>query len=160
MSRSLKKWLVLYEASHRHKINQALHWVCIPGMMLTVTMLSWWLPVVPGVQGTWNHIFWPLVACTLLWYWRLDNVITLGIGMVWGLFWVVTLMLERELNGAFISWALGLFSLFWLGALCGVLLIEKHKLVLPRDIRLLLIGPAWMIEHLFRLLGWRRPDTL
>src|SRR5690606_2804535 len=51
--RSVEAWLAEYAESHRHPVNKAVHWVCVPAIMFSVLGLLWTLPL-PGLStGNW-----------------------------------------------------------------------------------------------------------
>ena len=43
--RTVEDWLADYGTSHQHPVNKALHWLCVPLIVLAVFGLLWSLPV-------------------------------------------------------------------------------------------------------------------
>ena len=69
--RSVDQWLEDYGDSHRHPINKALHWVCVPLIVLTVLGLLSLVPL-PRLSAQWPWLNAGSLAATLAVLYYLD----------------------------------------------------------------------------------------
>ena len=147
-----------YASSHKNKTNKAIHWVCIPLIMLSLLGVLWTIPhdyfagILPYDLLNWATIF---VAVTLVYYIYLSRVIFLGMipvaaGILALNYW---LMQWGAANGiAHIYTSVVIFVGAWIGQFIGHK-IEGKKPSFFKDLQFLLIGPAWLLGHLFRKAG-------
>ena len=49
--RTAAQWLDDYGDSHRHHVNKALHWICVPVIAWCVVGLLWLLPFPAGLRS-------------------------------------------------------------------------------------------------------------
>ena len=42
--RNIHEWLEAYGESHQNQTNKLIHWVCVPGIFLTIAGLLWCIP--------------------------------------------------------------------------------------------------------------------
>lgn len=152
--RSLQSWFDEYGVSHRHPTNKAIHWVCVPAIMLSILGILFYLPRPELMQalgprlGNWAML---LIVASLAWYavlsWRL------AIGML-----VVTALMVTLLHFfTYLPWpvwgtCIAIFVAAWVGQFVGHK-IEGTKPSFLKDLVFLLIGPAWLLAHLYRRLG-------
>ncbi|MCB9749223.1 MAG: DUF962 domain-containing protein [Myxococcales bacterium] len=141
-----------YSESHRNPVNKAIHWVCVPLITLSVLGLLAALP--SPFAADWLN--WSVVALglALAYYARLSWAIALGMAGVSGLL----LLGVRGLAGcdALPLWgsSLLIFVGAWVGQFIGHA-IEGKKPSFFRDLEFLLVGPAWLLAHVYRALGVR-----
>jgi uncharacterized membrane protein YGL010W len=156
--RSMQQWLDEYGESHRHPTNKAVHWVCVPAIMFTVLGLLWLLPVpaFAAALGPWANWATLVVALAAAWYVVLSP--SLALGMV--LISVAMLALIHWVDAVlpFRSWILfvAVFVVAWIGQFIGHR-IEGRKPSFFKDVQFLLIGPAWLLSHVYRRFGTRPP---
>ncbi len=146
-------WLDEYGESHQNAANKALHWVCVPLIVLSLVGVLWSLPV-PAVfeQASplmnWGTLF---MLAAIVYYFILS--ITLALGMV-----VVTagmVLLLHWMDGLGIPlWQLsiGIFVAAWIGQFIGHA-IEGKRPSFFKDLQFLMIGPIWLLSDLYRRLG-------
>ena len=128
-----------YSESHRNPANKAIHWVCVPLITWSVLALLWaWSPIAAYV----------LIGIALVFYAWLSPVIAIGmLGVSVVLLYPLTLLGPNTL-----AVAVAVFVLAWIGQFIGHK-IEGKKPSFLEDIKFLLIGPAWLLAHVYRRVG-------
>tara|TARA_X000001036_G_scaffold25927_1_gene21601 strand:+ start:5970 stop:6455 length:486 start_codon:yes stop_codon:yes gene_type:complete len=157
--KSIHQWIEEYGKSHQNPRNKAIHWVCVPLIMLSLLSLISLIPFpidsaklfttnMNLVKVNWTLLF---LTFSVIFYLRLS--ISIAIGMLL----VAVLML------ASISWieffdpsiwrlSLTIFVLAWIGQFIGHK-IEGEKPSFFEDLQFLLIGPAWLLSFIYKKLG-------
>jgi len=157
--KSIHQWIEEYGKSHQNPRNKAIHWVCVPLIMLSLLSLISLIPFpidsvklfttnMNFVEFNWTFLF---LTFSVIFYLRLS--ISIAIGMLL----VAVLML------ASISWieffdpsiwrlSLAIFVLAWIGQFIGHK-IEGEKPSFFEDLQFLLIGPAWLLSFIYKKLG-------
>ena len=127
-----------YGESHRNPTNKAIHWVCVPLITWSVIALFWsWTPI--AAYG--------LIALSVVFYAFLSPAIAVGmLGVSAALVYPLTLLGSHALVAAVV-----VFVLAWIGQFIGHK-IEGRKPSFFEDIKFLLIGPAWLLGHVYRRL--------
>lgn len=154
-SKSIEQWLTEYSESHQNPINKLIHWICVPGIFLTVVGFLWAIPKPGLLDGIWG-VNWASVALAfvVVFYLRLSWRIAVGIVLFsLGCMGLVAWYEALELWGLWQSSAV-LFVVFWVMQFVGHS-IEGKKPSFVQDLQFLLIGPAWVIGFIYRKLGWR-----
>lgn len=137
----------VYEASHQHSINRAMHYVAIPAIMLSTAGLLWVIPFPLLLHPALN---WATLAMTFM--------VLLALPLSWrlaaGLSWVLLTMsfLVKWLFERMPSFALfmsGLFILAWILQFIGHH-IERKRPSFLEDLHFLLIGPLWILAKIYR----------
>jgi uncharacterized membrane protein YGL010W len=151
--RTMHQWLDEYGASHRNATNETLHWICVPAIVLTVVGFLWAIPVPSAFDALSPWLNWATigVALWLAYYFLLSP--SLGIGATLGL--VAMLFIVRWLDGLpWPLWAtcLTIFVIAWIGQFIGHS-IEGTRPSFFKDIQFLLIGPIWLVSHVYRRIG-------
>ena len=157
MRRDIHGWLEAYGESHQNAVNKAIHWVCVPLIMLSLIALLAELPF-PGAlsalppEGLSIYAHWGalLLFGALLYYLSLS--LSLSLGML-GLSCALLLLAEGLSALPFPRWqsALGIFIAAWVGQFIGHH-IEGKKPSFLEDIQFLLIGPLWLMSFIYRVL--------
>ncbi len=150
MIRRIDTLLSEYGESHRNPVNKGIHWVCVPLIAWSLMALLWSLPVpgaFSGVAGlNWLTI---ILAPVLVYYLVLSP--TLAVGFFFLALIGVALIRAYETSIMFPLWefALVLFVLGWVGQFLGHA-VEGNRPSFFKDIRFLLIGPAWLLHLVYR----------
>ena len=157
MRRDIHSWLEAYGESHQNAVNKAIHWVCVPLIMLSLIALLAELPL-PGIllplfpEGVSAYAHWGalLLLGALLYYLSLS--LSLSLGML-GLSCALLLFAEGLSALPLPRWqsALGIFIAAWVGQFIGHH-IEGKKPSFLEDIQFLLIGPLWLMSFIYRVL--------
>ncbi len=144
--KSLQQWLDEYGESHQNLLNIAIHWVCVPLIFWSITGFLF-LVTIP-VAG---NLAVPALLLIVIYYLRLS--VTLWIGML--MFAVSCLWLCLRLFILMGDQALfvftGVFAIAWIFQFYGHK-VEGRKPSFLKDIQFLLIGPAWLMVKLYRIL--------
>jgi len=147
--RPIHAWLAEYGESHRHPVNKAVHWVCVPLIMLSLVAMFAALPR-PGAFGvspllTWGTV---LIALAIAYYLVLAPRLAAGMLLVGALLVVATYGLSL------LPWPLAasgavIFVASWIGQFAGHR-VEGRKPSFFKDVQFLLIGPLWLLAWLYR----------
>ena len=137
--RKVDQLFARYAQSHRDPVNKAIHWVCAPLIAWSVIAFFWaWSPVAA----------YAFIALAVAYYAWLSPAIAIGmLGLSAVLVYPLTLL------GAHVpATAAVVFVLAWIGQFVGHH-IEGKKPSFLEDVRFLLVGPAWLLGHLYRRFG-------
>jgi uncharacterized membrane protein YGL010W len=147
--RSAEQWFEIYGESHRNATNKAIHWVCIPLIVLSTLGLLQAVPV-PGATP-WLHAGTVVAALALVFYARLSLSILAGMAAVAGTCLAINGAIAAA--GLPIGWiSAGIFGAAWLAQFVGHK-IEGKKPSFFQDLQFLLIGPAWLLQFVYRRVG-------
>lgn len=151
--RPVTAWLDEYGASHRNPVNKALHWICVPLIVVSLVGLLWSLPVPAAFSKVspllnWGSLF---LSAALVYYFLMS--IPLALGMVPVSAAIIGLLAWLDGLGPPL-WAIsvGIFVAAWIGQFIGHL-IEGKRPSFFKDIQFLMIGPIWLLADLYRRLG-------
>jgi len=151
--RTVEQWFGEYGESHSHPSNELLHIICVPPIVMTVIGFLWAIPVPDSFAALSPWLNWATlaVAAAIAYYFTLS--VPLGIGAAAGL--IAMLFVVRWLETlAWPLWVtcLAIFVVGWIGQFIGHS-IEGKRPSFTKDIQFLLIGPLWLLGHLYRRLG-------
>ena len=144
--KGIEEWFELYDQSHRHPVNVAIHKLAVPGIYLCALALLWSLPAGPLPPSlNWAA----LVAIPVLaLYLRLSFALFVGMTVLTAL----GLVICHSWQGPLLWPALAGFGLLWIAQFVGHK-IEGKRPSFFADLQFLLIGPAWVLASLYRRLG-------
>lgn len=150
--RSVADWLLEYGQSHTDRTNKLLHWICVPLIVLSVMGLVWSLPVPAAFANASPWLNWATIAAVLplTYYVLLSPRLALGITVAF----VAMFVIIDALSGLpWPVWAtsLAIFVVAWIGQFIGHA-IEGTRPSFFKDIQFLLIGPLWLVAHVYRAL--------
>ena len=149
----VNEWLDAYGESHQNATNKAIHWVCVPLIVLSVIGLLWSIPVPDGFSELSPWLNWASLTlmAAVAYYFALS--ISLGLGLL--AFGVALLAVTAWLEGLPAPlWAvsLAIFVVAWIGQFIGHI-VEGKKPSFFEDLQFLLIGPMWLMSFVYRRLG-------
>ena len=137
--RTVEALFARYGGYHRHPVNKAIHWVCVPLIVWSVLGILWSLSPI---------VAWIAIGAALAFYAWLSVPIAVGMAavsaaMVYALSWLG----DRALvvSGA-------VFVAAWIGQFVGHA-IERSRPSFTEDVRSFLVAPAWLLGSLYRRLG-------
>lgn len=151
--RPIDRWLSSYSGDHVNATNQAIHVVCVPAIVWSVTAAFWLIPVPAALArpGAWMAL---AMFAAWLWYWKLSRKLALGALVAFVAFGFINRALWDALGPAGLGWiALGVFVVAWIGQFIGHK-IEGRRPSFFTDLKYLLVGPLWTLDKLYRKLGW------
>jgi uncharacterized membrane protein YGL010W len=139
--RKLDVLLDQYGETHQNPVNKAIHWICVPLIMWSALAALWVLSPAAAYA---------LVALALVYYARMSLPIAVGM-----LAMAALMIAPLPLLGAnTLRIAIAVFVLAWVGQFVGHA-IEGRRPKFLQDLQFLLIGPAWLLEFVYRSLGIR-----
>lgn len=147
--------LAEYAADHQHPVNETLHRLCVPAIVVSLLGLLWSLPVPAFAEGMPRIANWATLAAigALAWYLRLS--LRLGVGMI--LVAAVSLIIVAALSLLAVPlWltSAAIFAVAWVGQFIGHG-YEGKRPSFMRDLRFLLVGPMWLLAGACERLGIR-----
>ena len=128
-----------YGETHQNPVNKAIHWVCVPLIMWSALAAMWIASPVA------TCIF---IALAIVYYARMS--ITMAVGMLAMAALMIAPVPLLGPNGLWI--AAGVFVVAWIGQFVGHA-IEGRKPKFLQDLQFLLIGPAWILQFVYRGVG-------
>jgi uncharacterized membrane protein YGL010W len=138
---TLEEWFARYGAAHRHPVNEAIHWVCVPAITWSVVALAWWLsPYVALALGTLALVFYAYLSVPIA------LAMLVAVALI-----VASCVHAPDSIGAI---AAAVFVVAWIGQFAGHR-IEGRKPAFLDDVKFLLIGPAWVLGFVMRRLHLR-----
>ena len=151
--RSVEQWFGEYGESHANPRNELLHIICVPAIVMTVIGFLWSIPVPAAFLEVSPWLNWATIVIVLAVVYYFTLSIALGIGAAIGL--AILAYIVSFLDT--LAWPLWLtclviFVIAWIGQFIGHA-IEGKRPSFTKDIQFLLIGPLWLLGHLYRRLG-------
>ena len=153
--RPIDRWFDSYSGDHRNATNQRIHVVAVPAILWSVIALLWCIPVPPGgwfKPGIFAAL--AMVAASA-YYLRASRVLGYGMLAVFVAMSVLTWFLQATYGTrTLLVLAIAVFVVAWIAQFVGHK-IEGRKPSFLTDLTYLLIGPAWVLAKLYRVLGLR-----
>ena len=159
--KSIEQWIEKYGESHQNSTNKAIHWICVPLIMLSLLALISMIPfpindiTLFSINGekvllNWTTIF---LLFAVIFYLRLSISIAVGmlliaIGMIASINWI------ELFDPTIWRLSLAIFVIAWIGQFIGHK-IEGKKPSFFEDLQFLLIGPAWLLSFIYKKIGIR-----
>jgi uncharacterized membrane protein YGL010W len=137
--RSVDRLFERYGEFHRHPVNKAVHWVCVPLILWSVLGMAWSLAPLAA------YAIAAAVEAFVLWLSR-----SLALGML--LVLAAMLSVLPLVGSRALVVAATVFALAWVGQFVGHI-FERRKPAFLEDLRSLLVAPAWLLAFLYRRLG-------
>jgi uncharacterized membrane protein YGL010W len=135
--RTIDTLLAQYGDSHRHPVNELIHIVCVPAIVLSLLGILWWLHPLVAVIA---------VVVGLAYYWKLSRPLAAGmLVMVLAMLGILAALPPITV----LPLSIAIFVLAWAGQFIGHL-IEGKKPSFLDDVRFLLIGPLFVLGFLYR----------
>lgn len=153
--RSLSDWLAEYGESHTNPVNERLHWICIPLIVLSLLGLLAQVPVPAAVTQTMPWLNWSVIVVLAAVAYYLSLSVPLAAGSVL----VLGVLLAGARGLALLPWpvwlsSVAVFVIAWIGQFVGHA-IEGKRPSFFKDLQFLLIGPLWLLAAAYRRLGLR-----
>lgn len=147
-------YLSEYAKDHQHPVNQALHKICVPAILVSLLGLLWSIPVPAffanfGTYANWATAF---IALAMVYYLVLSPRCALGMLPIVAISILIVQWLDT------LPWPLWLTSLTifvvaWIGQFIGHS-IEGKRPSFFRDLQFLMIGPLWVLSGMYERLGF------
>lgn len=143
------QWFEQYGKSHRNPVNKAIHWVCIP--LIVVSLLGLLMAIPWRLGSPWMSPATLLMGLALVWYALVSMRLALGMLLVGSVLLAAAAGLEALPMPLWAS-SLTVFVAAWVGQFVGHK-IEGMKPSFFEDVQFLLIGPLWLLGFVYRRLG-------
>lgn len=130
--KTLNDWFEEYDASHQHPTNKAIHWLCVPTILLAILGILTHYSLVITIIA---------LAIMLVFYSRLDVKLALMMAAI-----CMSLVMLMWWFSIQVEIYFALFVLAWIGRFIGHQ-IEGKKPSFFKDLQFLLIGPAWCLNY-------------
>ena len=161
--RSVEEWLAAYGESHQNPVNKAIHWLCVPVILITLIGVLWEIQLpnsfesqLFGIPTTeFSNLGVALILFAMIYYSILSLPLAMGMLIVssGSVLAVVALKKVGVLLGvSLLQMSLTLFVVAWIGQFIGHK-IEGKKPSFFEDIQFLMIGPLWLLSFVYRRLG-------
>jgi uncharacterized membrane protein YGL010W len=147
--KTAEQWFEQYGQSHRNPINEAIHWVCIPLIVMSLLGLLMAIPVRLG--SPWLSPATLLLGLSIAWYALVSVRLALGMLVVGSVLLAAAAALEALPCPLWAS-SLAIFVAAWVGQFVGHR-IEGKKPSFLEDVQFLLVGPLWLLGFVYRRLG-------
>lgn len=147
--RTLDQWFDEYALSHQNETNKMIHYMCVPAIFISVVGLLMCIKL--SFLGLNLPIFENLafiaLIFVLLFYFRISTFMAIKMFI----FSIVCLVLNYYISKYISLWkfSVSLFVIAWIAQFYGHK-IEGKKPSFLKDLQFLMIGPAWVIENLFK----------
>ena len=157
--KSVEQWINEYGESHQNSTNKAIHWVCVPLIMLSLLAL---ISIIPfpihditlfSINGKKVLLNWTIIFLlfAIIFYLKLSISIAVGmlliaLGMIASINWI------ELFDPTIWRLSIAIFIMAWIGQFIGHK-IEGKKPSFFEDIQFLLIGPAWLLSFIYKKLN-------
>lgn len=145
--KNVTQWLDEYNLSHRNIVNKRLHWICVPLIVWAIACALRRVPL--GESSLDLTLLIGLLA--LAYYVRLSWRLGLGMVLVFALLYETVRIADARLGAYLLPVAAAVFVLAWIGQFIGHH-YERAKPSFFKDLQFLLIGPLWLLAHLYQRL--------
>ena len=148
--KNIYDWLNDYSLYHKNETNKLIHWICIPLIILSLFGLLSIINFDIQLNNTFYsiNIMYVLILTALIFYVRLSITITIGMLLISMLIaYIVNSLSFIEDKDLLQGYGL-LFILSWTMQFIGHK-IEGKKPAFIKDLKFLLIGPAWLLSFIY-----------
>lgn len=139
--RRVDQLLAHYGESHRNPRNEAIHFVAIPLIMLSLVGL---------LHAAHPWVAYAFVAASMVYYARLSGVFLVAMAVLS----VVALLLVKAMGSLVLPLSAAIFVLAWIAQFIGHR-IEGKKPSFFEDLQYLWVGPLFVLSKLFEKVGVR-----
>lgn len=149
----IERLLCEYAESHQNKTNKLIHWVCVPSIFFSIFGMIRCLPFPNALQEFSSYINWASLVLILVLFYYLTLSFKLFVGF---LFWALFVLFANEFifvqlgNSGLLLFSIGVFVIAWIGQFIGHG-IEGKKPSFFKDLQFLLIGPAWLMNFILKV---------
>lgn len=149
----IRQLLKEYGESHQHPVNKLIHWVCVPLIVWSLLAIISTIKVPDffnrlPVSFSWAEV---TIIIAMIYYFLVSFALAVGILLVFSLMLLLTFLLAST-GVAIWQVALTIFILAWVGQFIGHK-IEGKKPSFFKDLQFLLVGPLWLLAHIYDGLG-------
>ena len=153
--KTAQEWFDAYGESHQNGTNKLIHWICIPLIIFSLFGMLMAIPFPESLFGLYFNAAGFVLFLSLVFYLRLSFSLFAGFFIVGSLLLLVNYKLFHAIgmdNGEMALISLGIFVLAWIGQFVGHK-IEGAKPSFFEDLQFLMIGPAWLLQFIYKKFG-------
>ena len=153
--KTAQEWFDAYGESHQNGTNKLIHWICIPLIIFSLFGMLMAVPLPESLFGLYFNAAGFVLFLSLVFYLRLSFSLFAGFFIVGSLLLLVNYKLFHAIgmdNGEMALISLGIFILAWIGQFVGHK-IEGAKPSFFEDLQFLMIGPAWLLQFIYKKFG-------
>ena len=157
-NQKIERLLKEYAESHQNATNKSIHWICVPLIFFSIFGMIRSIPSFSGMEETSVYFNWSniILAIVLIYYFVLSKTLFFGF-IIWAL--MVSLgneFLYQSMGASGSLWfSITVFGIAWIGQFVGHG-IEGKKPSFLKDIQFLLIGPAWLMNFIFKTVDLKK----
>jgi uncharacterized membrane protein YGL010W len=149
---TIHQWLSAYGESLLNETNKIIHWICVLVIFFSIIGLLFGIKLPYAILDIQLNAAIILMLLLVVYYFTLSRTIWIGMLM----FGIACLLLCHliEKSGIVPLWLLSilLFVIAWIGQFYGHK-VEGKKPSFLKDIRFLMIGPAWLMSFIYKKVG-------
>lgn len=152
--KTIHEWLAEYGDSHKNETNKVIHWICVPAIFFSIVGIFYGVKLPFWLGNFRMNVAEILLLIVIIYYSLLSR--TIWVGMLLFAFACLGLSQIIESSGIIPLWlcCLLIFVFAWIGQFYGHK-VEGEKPSFLKDLQFLLIGPAWLMSHIYHKLGIR-----
>lgn len=151
--KTLDQWFEEYGVSHQNKTNKAIHYICVPAIFFSFVGLLMSIPtsflekILPFENPFIEN--WATVALIFLLFFYVRLSLSMAFKIL--LFTAFCILVNHFIGQYAPLWLVSLliFAAAWIGQFYGHK-IEGKKPSFLKDLQYLLIGPAWVLDNIFK----------
>lgn len=154
--RKIDRLLEEYGESHQNPTNEVIHWICVPAIFFSIVGLICCIPpgplgVMPGWLANWAV---PVLGVVVVYYATLSLPLAVGmLAFTAACVWVADFLAAHAPLPLWMI-CVGVFGVAWVFQFFGHH-VEGKKPSFLKDVRFLLIGPAWLMRFIYQKIGVR-----
>jgi len=138
-TRTVDRLFDRYGGYHRHPVNKAIHWICVPLIVWSVLGMLW--SASPAFA-------WIAIGASLVFYAWLSLPLAFGMAALT----VAMVHALAALGERTLAVSAAVFVAAWIGQFIGHA-IERSRPSFTEDLRSFLVGPAWLLGFVYRRFG-------
>lgn len=150
--------LAEYAASHTNPINKWIHRIAVPIIAVDMLGLAHALPHSLLFGSAAPSLASVVAALAFVYYLRLSPALAAGMGVAMIFSLAILSAAHSALASAFVPVLAVIFAVAWAAQFYGHAVEGKRPSFL-RDLQFLLIGPLWLLDDVYRRVGWSAPAS-
>ncbi len=157
-NQKIERLLKEYAESHQNPKNKSIHWICVPLIFFSIFGMIRTIPTFSSMEAISPYFNWSniILAIVLIYYFVLSTSLFFGF-IIWAL--IVSFgneYLYQSFGTSGLLWiSIAVFVIAWIGQFVGHG-IEGKKPSFLKDIQFLLIGPAWLMNFIFKTVDLKK----
>ncbi len=154
--KTLQQWFDEYAVSHQNPTNKSIHYICVPLIFFSIVGLLMSIPF-PDLPVHFDYQYlvlnWATVVLVFVFVFYLCLSVAIAISMF--IFSILCILCNAMIAQSTSLWiaSLVIFAVAWIGQFYGHR-IEGRKPSFLKDLQYLLIGPAWVMNHLLKNMSY------